>query len=300
MILTDKQKSDGITVLSLFDGMSCGLIALKRAGIKVKNYFASEVDKPAMQIAKKNHSEIVHIGDVTKVKYNDGNLETEFGTFKTDAIDLVVGGSPCQGFSFAGKRLNFDDPRSKLFFEYVRLVKETNPKWFLLENVKMKQECQDIISEQMGVSPAFINSKLLSAQSRPRLYWTNIDFDKNIEDKGLKLSDIVLDNSVVLPKFFLSDKAKGYMSNKWGEKTRWDAYDNWLDGKVRCLTANMYKGVPYGVVKELDRRLTPLECERLQTLPDNYTDGTNDSQRYKMIGNGWTVDVIAHIFKGLI
>lgn len=163
-----------MNVLSIFDGMSCGRIALERAGIKVDNYYASEIDKYAIQIAKKNYPDIIHIGDVTKVKAND-----------LPKIDLLIGGSPCQGFSFAGKQLNFEDERSKLFFEFVRLLEECKPKYFLLENVKMKKEYQDIISSYLGVEPIKINSSLVSAQNRERLYWTNIPNIRQPEDKGI-------------------------------------------------------------------------------------------------------------------
>ena len=171
---------DGINVLSLFDGMSCGRIALQRAGIKVENYFASEIDKYAIQVAKHNYPNTKHIGSVVDVKGSD-----------LPQIDLLIGGSPCQGFSFAGKQLNFDDPRSKLFFEFVRLKNECNPTYFLLENVKMKKEFQDIISEQLGVKPILINSSLVSAQNRERLYWTNIPIQGLPDDKGLFLKDVI-------------------------------------------------------------------------------------------------------------
>jgi DNA-cytosine methyltransferase len=168
-------------VMSLFDGMSCGRLALDRAGLPVTTYWASEIDKYAINIAKKNWPETVHLGDVQQISGKD-----------LPKIDLLMGGSPCQGFSFAGKGLNFDDPRSKLFFEFVRLMKELQPKYFLLENVRMKQESQDIISEYLGVEPVAINSSLLSAQNRYRLYWTNIPFDMP-KDKGIKLKDILED-----------------------------------------------------------------------------------------------------------
>ena len=145
-------------VLSLFDGISCGKVALDRAGINVSHYVASEIDKHAIQISKNNHPDIEHIGDVTKL------------TFQPNHFDLLIGGSPCQGFSFAGKGLNFEDERSKLFFEYVRILNEVKPKFFLLENVVMKQEFQDVISEYLGVKPIKINSALVSAQNRERLY----------------------------------------------------------------------------------------------------------------------------------
>lgn len=192
-----------MNVLSLFDGMSCGQIALNRADIPYSNYYASEIDKYAIKVTQHNYPNTIQLGDVTEVKSSD-----------LPQIDLLIGGSPCQGFSFAGKQLNFDDPRSKLFFEFVRLLKECKPKFFLLENVKMKKEYQDVISEHLGVEPIEINSALVSAQNRKRLYWTNIPFDKNIEDKGILLKDIVhekADNR-------LSEKELDYMlksSGKW-------------------------------------------------------------------------------------
>jgi DNA-cytosine methyltransferase len=177
-----KIKKKDMNVLSLFDGMSCGQIALEKAGIKVDNYFASEIDKYAIQVTKHNYPNTKHIGDVTQVKGAD-----------LPKIDLLCGGSPCQGFSFAGKQLNFDDPRSKLFFEFVRLLEETKPKYFLLENVKMKKEYQDIISKYMGCEPVIINSSLVSAQNRVRLYWTNISDITQPKDKEIVISDITED-----------------------------------------------------------------------------------------------------------
>lgn len=168
-----------MNVLSLFDGISCGRVALERAEVCVDNYFASEIDKNAIKVAQHNYPDTVQIGDVTKVKGID-----------LPNIDLLMGGSPCQGFSFSGKQLNFNDPRSALFFEFVRLKKEVNPKWFLLENVVMKQEYQDVISEHLNVRPLKLNSRLTSAQNRVRLYWTNIPITEPT-DSGIKLSDII-------------------------------------------------------------------------------------------------------------
>ena len=180
-----------MNVLSLFDGSACTRVALDRLRIPVTRYYASEVDKYAIKVAMKNYPDIVQVGDVC-------NLHTEKGIWWSSKrgidpikIDLLVGGSPCQGFSFAGKQLNFDDPRSKLFWEYVRLLKELKPKYFLLENVRMKQEYQDVISDALGVKPIAINSRLLSAQNRQRLYWTNIPNVTQPEDKGLVLQDIL-------------------------------------------------------------------------------------------------------------
>lgn len=268
-------------VLSLFDGMSCGQLALDTLGIKVNNYFASEIDPYAMQIARKNYPNTKHIGSVLDVKGSD-----------LPRIDLLIGGSPCQSFSNAGDGSGMEG-KSKLFWEFVRVLKETKPTYFLLENVKMKKEWEKIITDTLGVEPIAINSRLLTAQNRPRLYWTNLPNVVQPIDRGVVLKDILEDQ--VEEKFYLSDKAIDYMSRLRNGKPRWEYHTNPLDGKSACLTANMYKGVPYGVIKELKRRLTPVECERLQSVPDNYTEGVSNTQRFKMLGNGWTIDVIAHI-----
>jgi site-specific DNA-cytosine methylase len=175
-------------VLSLFDGMSCGQIALNKLGIQYENFYASEIDKHAMKVTQHNFPNTIQIGDVTQVNAN--NLPK---------IDLLIGGSPCQGFSFSGKGLNFEDPRSKLFFEFVRLVKETKPRYFLLENVKMKKEHEQVITDYLGVEPIEINSSLVSAQNRVRLYWTNIPNIQQPEDKGIGLIDILEDDEKINP-----------------------------------------------------------------------------------------------------
>lgn len=310
-----------MNVLSLFDGMSCGRIALERAGIPVTNYWASEVDKYAIHVSKKNYPDIKHVGDVTQL-------------CGEQHIDLLIGGSPCQGFSFAGKQLNFDDPRSNLFFEFVRLLKECKPKYFLLENVRMKQEHQDIISGFLGVQPVKINSSLVSAQNRVRLYWTNIPEIKQPKNKEIMLRDILETGVVDRDKSFCLDANywKGTTLEQYITKSRRqvvfterrteeakkirkefrDKYGRDFsprrakemapreDGKMNCLTAT-YSLKEHVLLDEslFFRKLTPIECERLQTVPDNYTEGVSNSQRYKMLGNGWTVDVIAHIFNAL-
>ena len=474
-----------MNVLSLFDGMSCGMIALDRLGIKVDNYYASEIDKYAMQVSAANYPEIIQVGDITKL-----DLST------LPKIDLVMGGSPCQGFSFAGKQLAFDDPRSALFFEFVKCVEALKPKYFLLENVKMKKEYLDIISEYMGVEPIFIQSSLVSAQSRQRYYWTNIPGIEQPEERGIVLRDILEDQ--VGSEHYVGDNMQknykggnqlnpnyksqantihnedkksgticagthGYANGYVGDKhkpvkhtERNARHLKQLDEKSLCMTATMYKGagnngmtlVPQrvGTIKDggqgnriysqdgkgisisaqsggtagngnmlvetsdkpqhigtavdikghdqikrvyspdgksptvttcggghrepkvvVDvramtevrtpeankirqehrkktgkdwsprnmrhlverkdekmntlttaltkqhilqitrdkdqevywRKLTPLECERLQTVPDNYTNHVSNTQRYKMLGNGWTIEVIAHIFKNM-
>jgi len=280
-----------MNVLSLFDGMSCGRIALERAGIKVDNYFASEIKPHAIKVSKNNYPGITQVGDVTKIN-----------CYELPKIDLLIGGSPCQSFSNANQYVSDGtdgfDGKSKLFFEYVRILKELkeiNPNIkFLLENVRMKKEWRDLITKYMGVDPIEINSSLITGQNRSRLYWTNIMGIKQPSDNGIFLKDIIQDD--VDSKYFLSDKAYDYMCRLRNGKPRWEFHKNELNGKSACLTANMFKGVPYGVIKELNRRLTPIECERLQSVPDNYTQCVSDTNRYNLLGDGWTVDVIAHIF----
>ena len=266
-----------MNVLSLFDGMSCGQIALDNLGIKVDNYFASEIDKHAIKVTQHNYPNTIQIGDVLNVKAKD-----------LPSIDLLYGGSPCQGFSFSGKQLNFEDPRSKLFFEFVRLVKEVKPKYWMLENVKMKKEYQDVISEYLGVEPIVVNSSLVSAQNRVRLYWANFEITQP-QDKGIFLKDIIEPNS------------RNFLSDKTANKPRAIKNTRQLNEKSGCILATSYKlAQANGMTNIFDggklRCLSPIECERLQTVPDNYTDIVSNTQRYKMLGNGWTVDVIAHIF----
>jgi len=352
-----------MNVLSLFDGMSCGQIALNRAGIKYDKYFASEIDKYAIKVTMANYPDTIQLGDATKVKADD-----------LPKIDLLIGGSPCQGFSFAGKQLNFDDPRSKLFFEFVRLLAETEPKYFLLENVKMGQEYQDVISECLGVVPIEINSALVSAQNRVRLYWTNIPEIRQPIDKGILLKDVIESGNVDREKSYCIDAnyyqgvSLGYYLRKKRRQLVLEQSEKRLvvqdepvlcgamrgrylidgkrqDGKMKTaglteqrveirldektntlttvqkdnlivqhksqtILSTIYKENAKSMVHRGKcglvvgdgvhvRKLTPTECERLQTVPDGYTDYVSNTQRYKMLGNGWTVDVIAHIFKGL-
>jgi len=283
------EQSKNINVLSLFDGMSCGQIALNKLGIKYDNYYASEIDKFAIGITKKNYPNTIHLGDVRDVKGSD-----------LPKIDLLFGGSPCQSFSNAGNGKGFEGS-SGIFWEYVRVLREVKPKYFMLENVKMKKEWQDIITKELGVEPIAINSSLLSGQNRPRLYWTNITGVDIPEDKGIVLKDILEDDNLVDKQHLMTPKAMIYMDGLRNGKKRWDYHKNPLDGKAACIVASFYKlsglGVlDYRTLGKPCRRLTPVECERLQTVPDNYTESASRTQRYKMIGNGWTVDVIAHIF----
>lgn len=417
-------KQDGLTVLSLFDGMSCGQIALREAGIKVSKYFASEIDKYAIAQTQHNFPETVQLGDVRGVSAAD-----------LPPIDLLIGGSPCQGFSFAGKQLNFDDPRSVLFFEYVRILKEIrvcNPDvLFLLENVRMKKDCENMISQQIGLFPVVINSALVSAQNRVRLYWTNIRtkeergiFETLVytdipqpADRGIFLSDILEPEEDVSSSFVLTnhrvkkliehqrrqvkngngfgfrprraDEKSNTMriggahhddlvilqrprgENKGGvfrRKTPTLTANAWEHNNLLCVsstqahaTVSLNKSTPLvaaagmggghvpmitrvndrtrkiiqlnlstesggkhpfqqnrvystgGITpalcsgragfapailtdENIIRRLTPKESARLQTIPDWYDWKCSDTQKYKMLGNGWTVEVIKHIF----
>lgn len=399
-----------MNVLSLFDGMSCGQQALERAGFKVDNYFASEIDKYAIQVTMANYPNTKQLGSVINV---DG--------YSLPKIDILIGGSPCQSFSFAGKRKGMStkdeqeiltlehylqlkaegfefEGQSYLFWEYMRLLNETKPKYFLLENVMMGEKWEKILSKAIGVKPIMINSALISAQNRQRLYWTNIglapaglfgDLESTIQqpkDKGILLKDIL--EPEVDSKYFLSEKVVNKiksnnlvnseiichnMQPRSGDPTKGGTgHLTRTDGKTYCLdTGNtnaveivggdfrsdegyrwrsggksgtlmaqartdgtagqalvkieeveiiatqlgnsesfgnstsekgkaftLRKCEPNGVIIDSKiRRLTPIECERLQTVRDNYTNHVSDSQRYKMLGNGWTVDVIAHFFK---
>mgnify|MGYP003625346060 FL=1 len=371
-------------VLSMFDGMSCGRLALERAGIPVTKYYACEIDKYAKKVSQANYPDIVQLGDVTGSGFNNWVNAVAF----TGKIDLLIGGSPCQGFSFAGAGLNFDDPRSKLFFEFAKVFKRLKPKYFLLENVRMKKESQDIISRIMGVEPIVMNSNLVSAQNRHRLYWTNIPFDGLPEDRGIKLRDILEHGCTDREKSHCIDanyfkggnlrtyfqknrrqlvfskdglchiadadlKGHGYNRRVYHPdgkapslaaasggnlepKVLWPAsivgrrinedgvrkdYDKDVPitqclevhevDKARCLSTvekdTLLSDLPEGRYPEAYspdmrlawRKLTPTECERLQTIPDGYTDHVSNTQRYKMLGNGWTIDAVAHLFKGM-
>jgi DNA (cytosine-5)-methyltransferase 3A len=380
--------NDGAVIMSLFDGCGTGLQVCKDLGIKVAKYYAAEIHKPSMIIAKKNHPEIIHVGDVI---WLDG--------YEFKDIDIVIGGSPCQGFSFAGKQLNFKDPRSRLFFEFVRIVKETRAPYFFLENVVMKTEYRDIISDYLKCKYIMVNSALVSAQTRKRLYWTNLPKIKLPEDKGILFQDILEDK--VDEKYFMSWKAVSHIKKRMIVRKSSCAIDpdkaipmtarqltNWTGNfvserlgfvnftrnymqydmnrknnksqsmrayypfsKAPCLATKCYsdckviievpdgsrkgsviindgEGVDLTYPKSKTRRgrlmrdkcnaiisnsgqvlayfktgrirkITPIEAERLQGLPDNYTEGVSDNKRYVMLGNGWQADTIALFFEKL-
>jgi DNA-cytosine methyltransferase len=320
-----------MNVLSLFDGISCARVALDRAGIEVNAYMASEIDKNAIKVSEKNYPDIIRVGSVV-----DLSVEGE--------IDLLIGGSPCQDLSIAKKdRKGLEGNRSGLFWEYVRIKKECNPRWFVLENVaSMSKKDRDIITREMGVEPVMFNASLVSAQSRKRLFWTNIPFDLP-EDRGILLKDIL--EADVDEKFYFNGKIGSSQANRVrdfsGKSVTLSAHGGGagaktglyyvgavegatrkgmenqehlsrahhegnriygLEGKAPTLSAN--GGGTAGssaLIKEETRirKLTPIECERLQGLPDNYTEGVATTNRYRCLGNAFNVNVVAHIIKGI-
>ena len=288
---------EGINVLSLFDGMSCGRIALERLGIKIKNYYAGEVDKHAIKVSQHNFPDIIKLGDITKLKYEDGVLYSESGEFNCGKIDLLIGGSPCQSISNLGKQEGLSG-KSGLFYHYLRLKDECTPTNFLLENVVGNKNAIKEISSLLQTEPALINSNMFSAQNRARLYWTDIKIDEFV-DKKIKLTDILESGfpedsklSIGRLNWILSEKGKRRINKKYAS----------IDPiKAQCLTARSDASWNSNYVTRQGQlsKLTPIEYERLQTVPDNYTSCVSNSQRYKMLGNGWTVDVIAHILKGI-
>lgn len=268
-------------VLSLFDGISCGQIALERAGIKVDKYYASEIKPIAIQCTQENYPNTIQLGDVTKLDLD-----------KLDKIDLLIGGSPCQNLSMAMKtaeRKGLKGEKSKLFWEYVRVLKYIQPKYFLLENVaSAKKEDIDVISQVLGVEPIRINSRLVSAQLRDRLYWTNIPNITLPKDKQIKLQDIL---------------TSGYTDR---EKARCLLVSDSRPLQDKSKMLRRYRDTGFTTIvwenKEDDnsiRYLNQVELERLQTLPEGYTKMLTRNQAANVIGDGWTVDVIANIFKGL-
>lgn len=316
-------------VLSLFDGISCARVALERVGINVESYYASEIDKYAIQISQKNYPDIIHLGNVVDIKYDtfDKCLDVNNYLYNAD-IDLLIGGSPCQDLSIAkAGRKGLDGEKSGLFYEYVRILNEVKPKYFILENVaSMSKESKDKISEILGVEPVMINASLVSAQNRKRLFWVGkLVGDKyekvNIElpeDRGILLIDILEEE--VDEKYVITSERKNTLisnrpqnPNQKKAKTllvggtnptiyQWRrSYWREMSEQNKCPTLTSAMGIGGGNVPILDkyRKLTPIECERLQGLPDNYTDGISNTQRYKTLGNAFNVDVVAHILKYL-
>lgn len=296
-----------MNILSLFDGMSCGQISLKELGIPISNYYASEIDKFAIKQTKHNFPDTIQLGDIT-------NWRTWDIDFKS--IDLILAGSPCQGFSFSGKQLSFEDPRSKLFFVFIDIlnhIKRLNPNIkFLLENVNMKRSHMEVITRYVGVFPVNINSNLVSAQDRNRWYWTNIKTKKvglfgeiHSDIKQPKdeciISKYILDSEVD-EKYYISDKMIKWL-NRHSLKRKVKIKLNDGSSKVGCLTVSCLTKLnletEYICTNNRIRRLTPIECSRLQTIPEWYEWIVSDRQIYTMCGNGWTVKVIMNILKNL-
>jgi DNA (cytosine-5)-methyltransferase 3A len=276
-----------MNVLSLFDGISCGQLALERAGITVDNYFASEIKQHAIKATQHNYPKTVQLGSVLGVKSE-----------QLPKIDLLIGGSPCKGISRLNKNQEgLKHPESILFWEYVRILRDVSPRYFLLENTHGNREATETITETLGVSPISINSKLVSAQNRPRYYWTNIPDVKQPPDKGITTEDVfdysgqLVDEcriKWITSKSGIRSVSKGY--------TRINPYP-----KSGCLTANGHKkwNENYLFKDGEYRYLSQNELEKLQTLPVGFTSMLTYNEAYDCIGDGWTVDVIAHIFKNI-
>ena len=299
MILRRDKK---MKVLSLFDGISCGMVALERAKIPVERYVAYEIEPNAIKISKKNYPQIEHMGDVTKADFS------QYAGF-----DLLIGGSPCQDLSVyktssAEGWKGLDGSKSNLFYHYVRALKEIKPKYLLLENVaSMENKWVDAISKELEVNPIEINSSLVCAAERKRLYWTNIPAIGELENRHIMLKDIVV-NAEEVPQKYWYDKPFVYNGDDKkvqctldikGHRNMKEVYN--LNGKCNTILCDGDGGHRVKKVYQNGRcrKLMPVEYERLQTLPDGYTEGVADSRRYTCIGNGWTVDVIAHILKNI-
>ena len=286
-------------VLSLFDGISCGMVALERAGISVERYVAYEIEPSAIKISAKNYPQIEQCGDVFKADF------TEYQGF-----DLLIGGSPCTHWSIAQKSTDRETTASgigwDLFSQYVRALKESECKYFLYENNKsMSAEIKAEITKYLGVEPIFINSALVSAQSRQRLYWTNIPGVCLPKDKGIKLHDIIESGHVdrdkalcLARRYACFSGSQSYLCRRYFGKSFGQAV---FEGDIEAIKAKWKADPCFESDEKNIRQMTVKECERLQTLPDDYTsvDGVSTQMRYEAIGNGWTVDVIAHILKGL-
>lgn len=295
----------GLTVLSLFDGMSCGQIAFDKLGIKFdgedNKYFASEIKKHAIKVTKQNYPNTIHVGDVTKITYSNGILYTENGNYNVGHIDYLIGGSPCQDFSILktdGKGLEGD--KSKLFYEYLRLLKQIKPKYFLLENVKMKQESKKQLDEYLGVEGSFINSIDFSFQNRPRFYWTNMKI-LTYTPLNISFQDFKDRDEEYCDKFKVNPTSSRLRmwNNGEGRNSKGSCANVTNSDKVFCLTRKQDRSPNSGLVKYKDfcRYLTQRELEAAQTVPIGYTDCLSYNQAQCVLGDGWTVDVIKHILK---
>lgn len=286
-----------LNVLSLFDGISCGQVALERAGIEVENYYASEIKNNAIKVTKLHYPNTIHIGDINSVDFKE----------YIGKIDLIIGGSPCQDFSpvkwinWQSKGLNGD--KSSLFYKYLEALTVIKPKYFLLENVKMKKDCEEQLSNFLGVNGLHINSRLVSFQNRPRIYWTNIPNVNIPKDKNINFQDFKDVDYEYCSKFKVNKTpSREKMWNNGLGRNQGGACANVTNlEKIYCITRKQDRFPNSGLIEFDDfcRYLTRRELELGQTLPEGYTDILTYNQMQDVVGDGWTVDVIAHIFKGL-
>jgi len=293
-----------MVVLSLFDGMSCGKIALDRGGHQVEKYYASEIKKSAIKCSKENNPDIIHIGDVTKVSYANGILYTESGEYNVGKIDLLIGGSPCQNFSIARATAGLEidglkGDKSSLFYEYLRILKEVCPKYFLLENVKMSQDNKKELDEFLGVEGLLINSKLISFQNRERNYWTNIPNVTTPENKNINFQDFKDMDFDYCSQFKVPNTPSRikYWANGEGRNNIKGCANITNSKFVYCLSRKQDRKPNSGLI-EFDgfcRFLTKRELELAQTVPEGYTNCVSYLQAQDLLGDGWTVDVITHI-----
>lgn len=271
-----------MNVLSLFDGISCGQLALQNARIPYNSYFASEIHKPAIQLTQYHFPNTIQLGNVKTLT-----------TASLPKINIFLAGFPCQAWSLGGKKQGTDDPRGSLFWDMVRLLKETSPKYFLIENVRMKQEHEDFVSEHIGVKPVMLNSSLFSAQNRVRNYWTNIPFDlTKLMDKNLDINDIMEDNG-----YWIGAALRRRYKN--GESKTSSNLELRKDRKANALLTIANKSIAYNKNTDSHRMFTKRELERLQTVPEGYTDILTYSQAQKALANGRTVDVVSWLLEGI-
>lgn len=294
-------------VLSLFDGISCGKVALERAGFTNLRYYASEIDKNAIKVSQDNHDDIVRLGDVTSLQYKDGFLIFENGKRYVGKIDLLIGGSPCQSFSQAAAMTENQtglNGKSKLFYEYLRLLEEVrvfNPDVkFLLENVKMKKESKDQLDNYLGVTGKYFNSDLVSFQKRPRFYWANWEWDLP-DDLNINFQNFKESGDLSRYKVKRTASREKMWSNGIGTGGIDSCFNITNSSKVYCLTTKQDRSPNSGLIEYEDfcRYLTQGELEQAQTLPIGYTKSISYNQAQAVLGNGWTVDVVAHIFSYL-
>lgn len=298
-----------MNVLSLCDGISTGQYVLQKEGIDINKYYASEINEYAIKVTQQNFPDTIQVGDIKNINYSNGTLFTMDCDYKTN-IDILISGTPCQSFSVAGKNAGFKDERGNLFFEFVRILKEIKPKYFFFENVKMKQEYQDIITQSLGVQPIFLDSKYINGHMRKRLYWTNIPLS-DYQKKDIKIKDIIdetieynRNSSEILNRsqYSPTKSTDGVITinprDNNGKQTsqRGRIYD--INGTCPTICASLYD-LNITEDHKLYRKLTIEECEKLQGLPSGYTEGIPKTKRGDVLGNGWQADTVALFFKNI-